>query len=327
MLPETDRMPDQQAIAAAYQAAKERWLLAPLPGAGVVRLSGPDRLQFLSRLSTQNLDDLAPGAWRTSLLLNALGRLVDRLTVVAESDQLLLLTSPGRAELVRQWLAGYIFFQDDVAVAAEASDWQQWALLGPEADSQVGRWEPTLVRSPLGRVAQLESGYLWRDETPADGWRLLGRGPWNAATAAESGIAAAAAAWEALRVEGGLPAPRHELRPDLTPLEIGLRAAISFDKGCYIGQEIIARMDSRGQVPRGLWRLRLEGPADPEAEILQSGKTVGMLTSVAWSPASGWIALGLIQRRAVGDGPPSGLALADGSRVEPWQAVAGPASA
>jgi len=308
-------MRDRQAIRQAYGQAQESWLLAPLPAAGVVHVAGPDRLDFLSRLSTQNLEQQAPGTWRVTLLLSPIGRLVDRLTVLAEPERLLLLTSPGRAEAARQWLVGYLFFQDEVAVASEPADRRQWALLGPQSDGLVASWDPALARLPPGNLAQLDTGYLWRLQVPAGGWQLLGAGPWESHMPHRQAQAAAWAAWQALRIEAGLPDPVQELQENLTPLELGLRPAIAFDKGCYIGQEVIARMDSRGQAPRHLWQLRLDGPAEAGAHLQQGEKTVGRVTSAAWSPDNGWVALGLIERRAGGNGQPTGLSLADGTTV------------
>jgi aminomethyltransferase len=141
--------------------------------------------------------------------------------------------------------------------------------------------------APLGGIA-------W----PARGWLVLDPGP--AGEAAEDG-----AAFEAYRISRGWPRYPNEIGEDYIPLEAGLRAAVSFTKGCYIGQEIIARMDSRGQMAKRLMRLRLHGPAAAGEALLAEGAAAGMLTSVAGDIALGYVraahtAIGTVLKTAVG---------------------------
>jgi tRNA-modifying protein YgfZ len=116
-------------------------------------------------------------------------------------------------------------------------------------------------------------------------------------------MAVEAADYEAVRVESGFPTHGHELDDRTIPAEAGLvDVAVSFTKGCYTGQELVARIDSRGSnVPRHLRGLLLSGPAGTGAKLYlqQAGdgqKEVGRLTSVALSPRLGWVALGYVAR-------------------------------
>jgi folate-binding protein YgfZ len=106
------------------------------------------------------------------------------------------------------------------------------------------------------------------------------------------------ALWEVARIEAGFPRMGAELTESTIPAETGLvAAAVSFTKGCYTGQELVARIDSRGNnVPRHLRGLLLSGPAEVGAAIAADGKPVGALTSVARSPALGWVALAYVSR-------------------------------
>jgi folate-binding protein YgfZ len=122
-----------------------------------------------------------------------------------------------------------------------------------------------------------------------------------AARLAGFGQAEALQAFEVLRIEAGLPEMGKEILADSIPLEVGLRPAISFTKGCYIGQEIMARMDSRGRLAKALCGIRLAGFAAPGASIRQRGQRAGTLTSVARSTERGWIGLAIARPQAKSD--------------------------
>ena len=116
-----------------------------------------------------------------------------------------------------------------------------------------------------------------------------------AARLREAGIVAAdEVAFEYLRVEAGLPRFGHEMTTDFIPLEVDLWDDVSFNKGCYIGQEIIARMESRGRMAKKLFKLLPAGPISIGATIRADGKNAGTITSVADGP-SGTVALGLVK--------------------------------
>jgi folate-binding protein YgfZ len=145
------------------------------------------------------------------------------------------------------------------------------------------------------------------------GYDLLGAHP----VAPEGAVPVGQDAYEAARIEAGFPKHGAELDERTIPAEAGLvEAAVSFTKGCYTGQELVARIDSRGSnVPRHLRGLLLSGPAAPgerlyapqakevpQAKDVPEAKEVGRLTSVARSPERGWVALGYVGR-AVPTGP------------------------
>jgi folate-binding protein YgfZ len=100
--------------------------------------------------------------------------------------------------------------------------------------------------------------------------------------------------FEILRIESGLKRFGHELSLDYIPLEADLWHDVSFNKGCYVGQEIIARMESRGRLAKRLVRLRLAQPVQPGADITADGKKAGIITSAAVGP-NGAVALGFVK--------------------------------
>jgi len=166
-------------------------------------------------------------------------------------------------------------------------------------------WAGLALRGPGAQDVEVPDGARG---LPA-GWP--GVGGVDLLSAAEIALAGVplvdAEALEVLRIECGVPAMGAELTDATIPAEAGawlIEASVSFTKGCYTGQELVARVDSRGgNVPRPVRALRIaSGPVPLGAEIVSGGKTVGTITSAAESPRLGQIALGVVSRStAVGD--------------------------
>jgi aminomethyltransferase len=240
---------------------------------GWVRLTGATRIDFLHRMSTNHLRGLQAGEARLTALTTPIGRMIDCALAIGEPDALLLMTGAGNADKVSRWLRKYIFFQDDVQLVV--------------VDVSGARGVFEAEAAPLGGIPWLPQG-----------WLLLG-------SDAAGGAAEDGAAFEAYRVSRGWPRFPNEIGEDYIPLEAGLRAAVSFSKGCYIGQEIIARMDSRGQVAKRLMRLRIDGPVSAGEALLADGAAAGTLTSVAGADGLGFVraahtAMGTALKTAIG---------------------------
>ncbi len=247
-----------------------------------VRLTGATRIDFLHRMSTNHLLGLQVGEARLTALTTPIGRMIDCVLAIGQPDALLLMTGAGNAEKVGRWLRKYVFFNDDVQVAVV------------EVAGARGVFE--VEATPLGGIPWLPQG-----------WLMLGSDPLGGA--ADDG-----AAFEAYRISRGWPRFPNEIGEDFIPLEAGLRGAVSFTKGCYIGQEIIARMDARGQMAKRLMRLRVEGSATAGDRLLADSAEVGTLTSVSGADGLGYVRTAYA---AVG----TRLATATGSTVTVIQAA------
>lgn len=288
-------------IAAAHRAARTGQVVLRRPAPDVIVMDGSTRLGFLQRMSTNDFTQLAPGRLRWTVLTTPLARIVDFVQVLAGSDNLLLLTTPGRGSTVVDWLRKYVFFQDDLTLRLEATRREAWLVLGPAAEAAAAAISSDAPGLESGAWLPAGEVWIWHVDRPAaGGWAILGPAP------AKHGLARlaepddiAGPLFEVLRIEAGIPAPGSEITDDRIPLEVGLAEAISLDKGCYIGQEIIARMTSRERLARRLVGVRLPGPANPRARLQQQGSTVGELTSVALSPVLGWIGLALVRPSAL----------------------------
>jgi tRNA-modifying protein YgfZ len=297
--------PDGEApLAPAYDRARQQGIIVPHPAQDIVRMSGASHLDLLQRMSTNELARLPPMSVRTTILTNALARMVDVIQLLHRGEDSLLLCSPGRSETVRQWLLRHVFFQDDVRLEAWDADCTGWGLYGRLSGDHWPRLGSLAPYPGSGSLARIPGGFAWPCEGPLGGGLRLLLEPaaaeqpgweWLAASADEP----ARQVYRILRIEAGLPEFGLDIDEDLIPLEANLRHAISFDKGCYIGQEIIARMDSRGRLARQLIGAQLDGPAEPGEELHSEGRRIGRLGSVALSPSWGWIGLAIVERRSM----------------------------
>ena len=124
----------------------------------------------------------------------------------------------------------------------------------------------------------------------------------RSAVLASGAVAVGGEAWEAFRVARGVPVYGAEFGPATNPLESRLKWAISFNKGCYVGQEVVARLDTYRKVQRWLMAASLSGPARPGDPLLSDARRAGALTSVAEVPGGGHVALALVRRELAEQG-------------------------
>ncbi len=245
----------------------------------VVLVSGPDAVEYLQGQCSQDVAILESGMSADALLLTPQGKL-DAMVRVTRSgdDELYVDVDGGYGDAVMARLAR---FKLRVKVQIEPVDWRIVALRGPGAASLVGDVTP-----PAGTSFVVP--YAWDGVTGVD---LLGPDPRIPAQVRRCGPEA----WRALRVEAGIPAMGAELDERTIAAEADLvERCVSFTKGCYTGQELVARLDARGnKVARRLRAVAID-PAQaagvtlrPGAEVSVGDKVVGRLTSVAWSPVLG----------------------------------------
>lgn len=281
-------------LASRASAVADRTELGRLIG------TGPDLLALLHRLSTGDVEDLRAGEGRETVLTNAKGRIVERLFVHHLGDDgVLLVAGPGGAGRVLAHLARFTFAEKTGLTDVTDSTFA-FALFGPQ-------WEETARAlgipplAPFGacgcRVADTAVHVARTNGFTSDG--ILVTGPRSDAAPVRAALVEAAESFgggaidaetsEAWRILLGLPAANHELTEDHNPLEAGLKGAISFTKGCYVGQEVVARLNTYDKVSRSLIRLSLEaGVPVPAlgAAVVHGGKRIGAVTSAVLPPGS-----------------------------------------
>ncbi len=276
----------------------QRSALRDLSERGLVRATGADRVRFLNGMLSNDVAKLATGDARASLLLDRKGHVLAELWVLAEPDAILLDVAPGLEAELSGVLEKHII-ADDVALSSESSANGQLGIEGPAARDAAlalgfalpgpGRFERVEF---LGASLLLLAG----GSLGEDGLRMIA--PRTQLGRLREALALpelSPDAVEALRIEAAIPKLGVDVSARNFPQEARLEHAFSLAKGCYVGQEIVARIASRGAVNRLLVKLRTANPVAPGAEIRVADTVSGQVTSSAVSPASGPIALGYVR--------------------------------
>jgi aminomethyltransferase len=295
-----------------YRAVIEAAALVDETSVGRIFMRGKDRAALLQRLSTNDVAQLRPGEGTRTVLTTPIGRIIDLLTVHALENELLLLTSLGQGPLVFGHLKKNIFFNDQVTLAPAGQSHGQLALYGPLAAETLawaaGTDVPDLALHHSAPLLLAGAQILVARRPPLGGDGLTLFVPTEVLETTRAALHHAgaqtlsAANLDVLRVEQGYGAFGRELSQEYIPLETGLLDAVSFSKGCYVGQEIIARMESRGRLAKRLVGLRLSGASAEElpdvalpARLDVDGKDAGVLTSAVVSPRCGPIGLAYVR--------------------------------
>jgi folate-binding protein YgfZ len=289
----------------------------PYSPACVLRVGGPDAATFLQGQFTNDLGKIEPGQAVYGLWLDRRGRVIADSDVVRPADggdfRVVSMLSP--APVVARRLGDFII-ADDVAIEDETPAWGGVSLLG----AGTGDWLSSGPRPGMVFPGRRDSGENWEWIHPA--------GDAAAVAAALAGARVLDADQvERLRIAAGIPSVPRDIGPADLPNEGGLEsAAISYSKGCYVGQEVMARIRSVGRIRRRLVRVRGGGPAPAlPSPLWRAGRREGELRSaVADGPNGGYAGLALVSVSALGAGGPLALGGAGGPQVEVIGAPAAP---
>ena len=297
---------DREAMGAAYSDVA----LCDRSGWSLLKLSGEDRLRFLHNQTTNDISRFSPGQGGDTVFVTSTGRTIDLATVYVTEDAALVLVSPGCRQRLIEWMDRFIFPFDRVELTDLSDDIAVFTLIGPQSDTLL---EPligdALFTEPEDRHWLVQMGETAVRVAVGSGLALPGYNlliPLDKAAQVWSTLQDKATllgdrVWEQLRILQGRPAPGRELTDDYNPLEAGLWRAISFEKGCYIGQETIARLNTYQGVKQRLWGVQLEASVQPNTDVTIAGSKVGVLTSYA-DTQKGAFGLAYIRTKAGGAG-------------------------
>jgi aminomethyltransferase len=301
-------------MTSGYEALREGAAWLDLSARGKIRVTGEDRARLLHAMTTNSVNDLPEGAGIYLFFLNDKGRILGDAYLYNFGPDMLLDTEPETAERIREHLDRYII-ADDVTLEDESA---QWAALGLEGPKSVELATDAGFAVPQGRYAVVKwgSGFIARvASTGTNGLRIF-------VPAAEkdriiqqlqaAGIPnASAEEARIVRIENGVPRYGEEITERYLVQETQALHAVHFNKGCYLGQEIVERVRSRGQVHRLLAPIRITGETAPPAgtKLKSDGADVGEISSAVYSPALNEIAaLAYIRSEALEKKPPMHLA-------------------
>ncbi|HZS51781.1 MAG TPA: hypothetical protein VFA54_13020, partial [Bryobacterales bacterium] len=273
-------------VSAGYTALHESAAWFDLSARGKLRFTGEDRVRLLHAMLSNDVRSLQPGQGNYNFLLNAQGHILADANLYVFPDSILLDVEPEVTERVLQHLDKHII-ADDVQVENVTEKFACLALEGPASERMAG------ISASLEPGAHIESGgaiVARVSATGGPGFRLFVPAEEKERLAARLEQAGAVAASvedvRVVRVENGVPLYGEDFKETALPQETRQERALNFQKGCYLGQEIVERIRARGHVNKLLVRLGLDvdQPPGKGSAVIAGGQEVGRLTSPVYSP-------------------------------------------
>ncbi|GJQ62462.1 MAG: glycine cleavage system protein T [Melioribacteraceae bacterium] len=297
-----------------YRSINKEVVIRALNKNGVVKLAGEEAIDFLHRISTNEISSLKENERRNTLLTNEKGRFIDRVTLFRFRDSVLILTGTEKGDFVSAWLERYIIMED-LTVENLSQDYAVLEFLGPQAESYLtsifGKAIDLINESRfihlnfekanvvLAKLEYLPGTHRYTVIIPSENQReilelLLGNNSlFDVKMCGDD-------AYNLYRIEHKIPGNLEELSDKFNPHEANLIHEVSFTKGCYIGQEVIARLDTYDKVQKKLVRIKTETNYDtlPAQLVDADGSDAGILTSITRVSLNGkFVGLAYIRKK------------------------------
>jgi aminomethyltransferase len=271
-------------IGPGYSALTSGAGLIDLSSRGRIRVTGEDRARLLHALSTNHIERLAPGQGCYAFFLNAQGKILADANILCFADYLLLDTEPEMREALRRHIEKYVIAED---VTLEDTELTVFGVEGPRAADAMAAAGAPVPGEDYAHAAWDDAVVARISHTGAPGFRIWVPRPQQDEAVARLGLPLATPEEARIvRLEHGKPRYGEDITDVTLPQESEQMHAVSFNKGCYLGQEIVERIRARGQVHRRLERLEYEPGHPPDAQI----------TSEVYSPALGrMVGLGYVR--------------------------------
>jgi folate-binding protein YgfZ len=296
--------------ASEHLASRESATLIDLSHRGKLRISGPDAPKFLHGMLSNRVEDLRPGEGVYATFLTRQGKFVADLHLYRGPERFEADLAPGMATVFSEAIDMYIIM-DKVEMEDLTTSQASLGLFGPNSLKILKSTGIDPGELPEHGHIDIEGTTIAREPWTGDEGYLLTTPSNNTENLWDGLIEAGATpagltAFETLTLEAGTPLFGPDMNSNINPMQAGLETtAIDFNKGCYIGQEVIAKIKYLGQVNRGLCGIRLSGERIPSAgaKVEANGEEVGTLTRAAYCPTEGQnLAFALLHRKAMDTG-------------------------
>lgn len=276
-------------VSTQIRAIEEGALLRAMPGLGTLEVTGPERQSWLSGLVTNDLTDLTSGQGCYALHVTKNGRVLAELWVLLEDERILLGVHAADLKSLFETMDRYLIMEDAELVLPEAQrSW--WLAHGPHAEKVVQAARGVGAAAALGHLGELPTAIVASPPSVPNVVETLAD--------AQGAVLATPDGWERIRIERMLPRFGVDFEANCFPQEACLEhLAVSFDKGCYVGQEAVFMLEKRGHVKKRLVRLVVEGDqAVPAGTLVTTpdGDEVGKVTSSIHADGKTW-AMGLVR--------------------------------
>ncbi len=261
---------------------------------GLIKASGKDLIDFINRMSTNDFKKLPPDEFRKTVLTTDKGRIIDLVNVLNFNDQPVILTSDSFQDKIISHLDKYIIM-DDVRFEKGSGKYAIITITGDDLH-EIAKNVFTIA-AEKNRVYKIaEDEIFFPDDFKVGSLNVVCKKEnlkkyedllkdINTGSTEE---------YEYMRIEAGIPEGENELNENINPMECGLDRYISFTKGCYIGQEVIARLDSQGKRPKQIVKIESENEIKKDDKIFSEDKEAGFISSVI-SHNGKHLALGFIR--------------------------------
>lgn len=290
-------------------ALETGWVVGDRSHWGLIKFTGEDRQRYLHNQSTNQIQLLQPGQSCETVLVNSTARTIDLATIHIFEQELWVMNSPRKTDFLMEWFDRFLFPMDKVEISDITAEYSKLTLMGVAVKTKLQSLTATELQTfPAG-------GHQWLTINDTEVLCATGSGlgiegftlfiPADAAVEIWQKIIDCGAvpmgeqAWEKLRIHQGRPAADQELTEDYNPLEAGLWHCVSFDKGCYIGQEAIARLNTYKGVKQRLFGIKLAAPVEPGTKLTVDDERAGMITSI---DVADNFALGYVRTKSGGEG-------------------------
>jgi folate-binding protein YgfZ len=284
---------DAQTLEAELNAGRTGAVIIAVPQRSPIRITGTDCAAFLHNMTTADIKRMGPGEGRSAAIVNQRGCILDWVDIYSAAEAHWLITGPDRAIPDLAWLDRYLI-TEDVQLEDRSETLGLLYMTGPRASLELAELVPAVATMPLygtldATIKDIRLHIFGTHGLHGNGFYLMAaKADLSVLSNATSARPIGQTAFEILRVEEGLPALGKELGENRNPWEARLDLSVSLEKGCYLGQEIVARLNTYDKVQRYLVGLSWDLASQPivGTPIFDGEREVGQLTSIATAPGA-----------------------------------------